>query len=573
MRRFALLCFSVLMLAACAPQAQPSVTPEPTRSGPTSTVPPSATAPVTPTPEPGAEGAYPGAPLPTIRDDYFVGSGLCVACHANLVDEAGADVSIDAHWRASVEANAARDPFWQAAVRAAVINAPERREALEAECALCHTPMASFTLRARGEQVRLLDGGLLDPSHELHELALDGVSCTLCHQIREQGLGQPASYSGRYNIDAELPPGERLSFGPYDVEQVLAAQMQGISGFIPVQGLHVTRSEICASCHMYYIEGRGAADPIPIQTTYLEWFESSYRRRLTACQDCHMPDAVGGARIAVSSINPRSPFAQHTFVGGNVYLLELLASFAEPLGVPASSAELQASIDRSVALLQQDTLSLVLEDASVSGGRLRVDVVLENLAGHKLPSGFPSRRVWIHLVVRDANGGVVFESGAVNADGSIVGNDGDADPAAFEPHYLAIVDGGQVQIYEAVLRGAAGGLTTDIAQASGYVKDNRLLPAGLEKEDALPDLVPRGRAAEDEDFDQGGDRIEYAIELGGAPGPYTLTVEVLYQSIGYPWAMWLRSYDAPEPVRFASYYDVVPNLPVVIASETLELGP
>ena len=43
--------------------------------------------------------------------------------------------------------------------------------------------------------------------------------------------------------------------------------------------------------------------------------------------------------------------------------------------------------------------------------RLTVDVLVESQVGHKLPSGFPSRRVWLHLIVQDANGGVVFELG------------------------------------------------------------------------------------------------------------------------------------------------------------------
>jgi hypothetical protein len=40
--------------------------------------------------------------------------------------------------------------------------------------------------------------------------------------------------------------------------------------------------------------------------------------------------------------------------------------------------------------------------------------------------------------VTDSTGAVIFESGAFNPDGSIVGNANDEDPAAFEPHYTTL---------------------------------------------------------------------------------------------------------------------------------------
>ena len=57
---------------------------------------------------------------------------------------------------------------------------------------------------------------------------------------------------------------------------------------------------------------------------------------------------------------------------------------------------------------------------------------------------------------------MLFKSGALNEDGSIVGNDDDADPTCYEPHYSENRSADQVQIYEAILTGMNGEVTTGL---------------------------------------------------------------------------------------------------------------
>jgi hypothetical protein len=194
------------------------------------------------------------------------------------------------------------------------------------------------------------------------------------------------------------------------------------------------------------------------------------------------------------------------------------------------------------------------------------------MVGHKYPTGFPSRRAWIHLVVEDAAGETIFESGYANPDGSIEGNDNDSDPAAFEPHYLAIDAQDQVQIYEPIIGDTEGAVTTVLLRGGGYLKDNRLLPAGFDKDSVHEDIAVHGVALEDEDFTGGGDLVQYAIDVGDAGGPFMVTAELLYQPIGFRWADNVRLYDGPEPARFVGYYEQVSNQPVVVASATAEVG-
>lgn len=560
-----------LLAAACgaAETATPVVSPTPGR--PTSTPPPSATPASMPTARASPVGPSDPRPLLNYASRYFSTAGSCSACHTNLHDDAGRDVSLDRAWRSTLLANAGRDPFFLASVRFEGAARPEAREQLETTCAACHMPMAYFTAVSQDQPATILDGGFLDPEHDLHTLAMDGVSCALCHQIRDTQLGLPDSYNGGYVIDSELPQGDRVMFGPYSIESDQAQVMQEVSGFTAAQGVHLSRSEICATCHTWYVGPFGSGeDAFPVQVTYFEWFYSSFRRTET-CQDCHMPEAQGGVRIASTSPNPRSPFAEHSFPGSNTYLLSILSAFAEELDVPASDAHFSAAVSAAETNLARDTATVTLDEARHSGSRLTIDVLVENQAGHKFPTGYPSRRAWLHVTVRDAAGQVVFESGAAGPDGSIAGDDGEADPASFEPHYFAIVSPDQVQIYETILQGASGQITTSLAQAVSYLKDNRLLPVGFEKSAPYQDLMVRGRAREDADFVDGADRIQYSIDVGSAVGPLTVEVELLYQSVGTRWIRGLEAASGPEIEQFLRFAGAVPNLPSVVGLATAEV--
>jgi len=63
------------------------------------------------------------------------------------------------------------------------------------------------------------------------------------------------------------------------------------------------------------------------------------------------------------------------------------------------------------------------------------------------------------------------------------------------------------------------------------------------------------------------------IDLGSAVGPFTVQVELLYQSIGYRWATNLLQDTTPEAQTFGGYYATVPNLPLVAASAERSIVP
>ena len=125
----------------------------------------------------------------------------------------------------------------------------------------------------------------------------------------------------------------------------------------------------------------------------------------------------------------------------------------------------------------------------------------------------------------------------------------------FEPHYEQITSADQVQIYESIMGTPAGAPTTGLLQATQYLKDNRLLPRGFDKQTAAAEIAVFGGAAADPDF-TGEWQIAFAIG-SRPPGAASVHVELRYQPIGYRWAQNLAPYKAAEPQTFVGYYNAV----------------
>ena len=510
---------------------------------------------------PGAQApASTTAPANHAAMPLFAHSTDCVACHNQIVTADGTDVSIGTSWRSTMMANAARDPYWLAGVRRETIDHPKHAAAIQEECAACHMPMAERMSEAAGHQIDVfaqLPFSDLNLSDE-RRLASDGVSCTVCHQIAKDKLGTPESFNGEFVVAGPNAAGVRQVQGPYAIDAGRRRIMQSVTGYEQVEAPHIKQSELCATCHTLITEAFGPDGTVigrlPEQMNYQEWQHSAFNAEKASCQSCHMPRSTGPVRIASVLGDYRDGLSQHAFVGGNAFMLRLFSRYRAELGVEALPSELAATAAATVRQLQQDTATLTVGRPELSGGLLAFDVEVKNLTGHKFPTGYPARRTWLHVAVRDGSGRAVFESGAIGADGAIAGNDSDADATRFEPHYEEISRPDQVQIYEPILGDPAGKPTTGLLTATQYLTDNRLLPRGFDKATAQADIAVHGGARGDADFTGAGDRVRYRVPMAGATGPFTVDVELRYQSIGYRWATNLEKYDAAEPKRFVGYY-------------------
>ncbi len=530
----------------------------------------------------------------------FSGAVICADCHTSNgtimqfdktdVSLSTNDISPSTQWKHSVMANAFNDPYWQAAVEDEVDSFPHLSGFIEDTCTKCHAPMGRT--HAYHVDPELTEYRMDTARAENH--AREGVSCTACHQMQENGTD-----SGGYIISGDTT--NKVIFGPYANPRT--NPMLGNTTYTPVNSEHVESSELCASCHTLYTPSldpdTGAPTGINFleQGPYLEWQNSVYatgQAQEAQCQDCHMPvpsdtyETVISTRPPGNQLSPRQPFGQHTLVGGNAHLLEILRDYSTELGIANTTST--AGFDDQIALTRNflgSAAEVAVSTLATDGNNLEFNVEVTNNAGHKIPSAYPSRRVWLHVVVKSA-GQTIFESGKPDSRGYISTDiirlkadcmsahklEGFDSSLCYEPHRDVINDQSQVAIYETVLGDVNNNITHTLLQGAKYLKDNRIPPAGFTNSKATtiePQTVPSGVAG-DNDFNCvssgegcGKDSVHYQVNTDGQSGPYTVEVSLLYQATqpGFVDGM----HNVGDRVnRFKVMYDAVPPSVEVLAT-------
>lgn len=506
---------------------------------------------------------------------HFSGSGNCALCHNALFDAQDNDVSIETEWSATMMAHSARNPLWQAKFATEILRSPGLEEELNGACTRCHAPMANVESSLVPGDTQFFDAGFADADNPYHDAAMDGVSCTLCHQIADDGnLGSEASFSGGYSVEEFADPSDRPAYGPYLRPRI--NPMQSDSQFTPRHATHMSDSALCATCHNLktpVVDENGAVTEgggFPEQAVYTEWENSAFAddgAEAASCQGCHMARA-DGVKIANRPRNlaSRDNFARHGFYGGNTLMLDILDANREALEV--GDGDFAAAIEATRATLQS-AADLVIEEAVIEqpepGKReLVVRVKVQNNSGHKLPTSYPSRRAYLHLTVLDQNGDPVFESGRLATDetgkptGAIDGVDADTD-AGYEPHYSGeITRPDQVQVYEPIMEDLAGNQTYTLLKAARYTKDNRILPRGFGDRPTadIADVAVVGEAAADPDFVAGSDGVTYRVPLPTDATAVRVAAELNYQTLAYGFLQdLLRDDQVPEVERFRAMYE------------------
>lgn len=381
-----------------------------------------------------AERTSPGI----ITSDMYGTDRACMACHEEHHGE----------WQFSMHRRSFEDAIFRKEYEMAF---DEAGEDVAKFCEGCHVPIG----RLSGE-IPPIDGS------KLSDIAKIGVQCDFCHTIAK-------AKEGRLGNASYVPVPGNMKWGPLK-DPMSPLHLSEYNEFF-------TKSEFCGMCHDVYHPVNG----LPLEQTYTEWKEGPYNtgdeKTTLTCQHCMMGFKSGKAALG-SKDRPR--IAKHYFVGANVAMAELAGKDGEEYKKIAEE-RLKAAAE----------IKIVSPASFKSGAENTVEVEVTNIGcGHYLPTGLTNlREAWIHLTVVDGAGRLVYQSGALGADGGI--------------------EEGAV-VYRTVLGDKDGKPTDKVWEAAKILSDRRVPPKKT-------------------------DKVSYKFNLpAGTGGPYTITAVLKYRSAPQP---------------------------------------
>lgn len=501
----------------------------------------------------------------------FLSAGHCDQCHgfdptgiANT-DGEGADVNLVDDWSSTMMANSAKDPFWRAKVSHEVFINPQFQSEIEGTCTRCHASLGRFAGLMNGQEEYSIEEMLQDT------VALDGVSCLSCH--RQAPQPETALHTGQLIFDEA-----NFAYGQYS--SPLVTPMALATGYVPEFASHTSDSKLCAACHSLItptvdLDGNLTGDEFVEQATWHEWLNSSYPSNNTTCQTCHLPE-IEGQEIALAAgldAPPRPHFKKHTLVGGNTTMLKLMRDNHEALGIFAGPAQFNETINATIDNLKNKSLTVQIPEVIRTADSIFLDLNLWNITGHKLPSGYPARRMTVVLVATDDQGNEIFRSGGFDDDYYVINEN-----MPFEPHHQIIRNEEDVQIYEMVMGDVENNRTTVLTRAKTHLKDNRLVPAGFTTTSNVYDTTEIVLNIPDPDFNHnpnegsGADITHYRIATNGYNGPVEITAEVYYQSLPPIFLEDILQIETEEINHFAEMFSTADKSPVLMKSVNIDVN-
>ena len=433
---------------------------------------------------------------------------LCAGCHSGYSSQVPQPAEYEpwTGWAGSMMAQAGRDPLFYAALDIANADVAFGGDF----CLRCHLPRGWLDGRSTPT-----DGSAMTVEDQ------EGIQCEVCHRMVDPeysaenpdrdltvlaAITSPVAFAGTGNASFIIDTADYRR-GPFDVVTD--------NGFDPHKELSSAQdtlvspyhqdSAMCGTCHdisnpvytwdemseSYVLNDMDqpftdTSAMFPVERTYSEWLLSDFntpqgvalpqfggnKSSVSTCQDCHMRDVTGVGGTVYG--NPsgsveRDDLPLHDLTGANNWVPTIIPDhpvFGPTFNNQARLDALNAGVERATAMLQ----NAAELDVVLTGTQLVVTVT--NNSGHKLPTGYiEGRRMWLQVEAYDADGLLIYSSGAYDAATGILTEDVD------------------LQIYE-----AKHGITADVAAQLGLpagesfhfilnneiLFDNRIPPRGYE---------------------------------------------------------------------------------------------
>jgi hypothetical protein len=306
------------------------------------------------------------------------------------------------------------------------------------DCAGCHAPsMTSTTVEIGGEEWDL---------NNATGNIMNGIHCDWCHRVSEVAVSDDPPYMHqKFWMKRPLNPMPSGGIGPMagPLEDLDYEWMGGT--YTPA----MKDSTLCAMCHL---DSNHLG--IPSEETYQEWLDSSYPAKGEGCPECHM-EPLGDTTCAIGGVE-RDP--------GQIHNHEFHGRTLE---------DLTNAVTMTV-------------DAVREAGQVVVTVDIENdLTGHSVPTGFPTRNLILLVTVEDHTGTALTSvpgSTEYLPDWAGVGDPGDGNYAGLPGRGFA-----------KVLEDDQGNSPVFYTEAVAVVSDNRIVAGTTDT--SVYTFVDRGAVA------------------------------------------------------------------------------
>jgi hypothetical protein len=371
----------------------------------------------------------------------FSSAEECRQCHQRQYDE----------WIGSMHAYAQVSPVFEA------FNERVKNMGTGPFCVQCHTPIG-IEIGEKGPT----------PNAERADISLMGVQCDACHTI-EKNYGL---------VDGRFPLSEgRTKYGPFGSGKEGDPKPVRNSFHRSVQTDAFESSEYCGACHDVVDD-----KDLRIEEAFTEWKESPYAEEGVTCQDCHMrslPGVAGQAKMMGPAaimygvkLKDR-PISDHSFIGVDNHLID---DFPYPDN-PEENARIQRTyLEKKNYLLQNCAeVEIIAPDKVAPSSDFDIEVKVTNTgAGHGIPTGFTAeRQVWIEIIVKDADGNVLFVSGDLDTNKDLRNNHSHAVETGEAP-----LDEYLVNFQSKFIRGGPGGVPQEVLLPTRAfrIEKNNILP-------------------------------------------------------------------------------------------------